>query len=168
MAAGARRTARRYTALIALCALLLFIAVLENGAPMVTELSVPCAGLPEGFEGFRIAQVSDLHNAVPSGGNDALLALLAQSAPDLIAITGDLIDSRRPDVAAALAFVQEAVRIARLARELGCGDFVKIEIMRDSKYLLPDNAETIKATEALAKEGFVVLPYMYPLSLIHI
>ena len=57
---------------------------------------------------------------------------------------------------------QEAVRIARLARELGCGDFVKIEIMRDSKYLLPDNAETIKATETLAKEGFVVLPYLYP------
>ena len=57
---------------------------------------------------------------------------------------------------------EEAVRIARLARELGCGDFVKIEIMRDSKYLLPDNAETIKATETLAKEGFVVLPYMYP------
>ena len=57
---------------------------------------------------------------------------------------------------------QEAVRIARLARELGCGDFVNIEIMRDSKYLLPDNAETIKATETLAKEGFVVLPYMYP------
>lgn len=57
---------------------------------------------------------------------------------------------------------QEAVRIARMARALGCGDFVKVEIMRDSKYLLPDNAETIKATEALAKEGFVVLPYMYP------
>lgn len=56
----------------------------------------------------------------------------------------------------------EAVRIARLARELGCGDFVKIEIMRDSKYLLPDNGETIKATERLAKEGFVVMPYMYP------
>ena len=57
---------------------------------------------------------------------------------------------------------REAVRIARMARELGCGDFVKIEIMRDSKYLLPDNAETVKATEQLAKEGFVVLPYMYP------
>ena len=57
---------------------------------------------------------------------------------------------------------QEAGRIARLARELGCGDFVKIEIMRDAKYLLPDNAETIRATETLAKEGFVVLPYMYP------
>mgnify|MGYP000513748498 CR=1 FL=1 len=57
---------------------------------------------------------------------------------------------------------EEAVRIARLARELGCGDFVKIEIMRDSKYLLPDNQETIRATETLAKEGFVVMPYMYP------
>lgn len=57
---------------------------------------------------------------------------------------------------------QEAVRIARLARELGCGDFVKIEIMRDSKYLLPDNQETVKATEILAAEGFVVMPYMYP------
>ena len=41
---------------------------------------------------------------------------------------------------------EEAVRIARLARELGCGDFVKIEIMRDTKYLLPDNQETIRAT----------------------
>lgn len=57
---------------------------------------------------------------------------------------------------------QEAVRIARLARELGCGNFVKIEIMRDSKYLLPDNDETVKATEILVREGFVVMPYMYP------
>ena len=52
----------------------------------------------------------------------------------------------------------EAVRIAHLARELGCGDFIKIEVIHDSKYLLP----TIKATEVLAKEGYVVMPYMYP------
>ncbi len=57
---------------------------------------------------------------------------------------------------------KEAVRIARMARELGCGNFVKIEIMKDSKYLLPDNIETVKATEILVKEGFVVLPYMFP------
>ena len=57
---------------------------------------------------------------------------------------------------------EEAVRIARLSRELGCGDFVKIEVIPDAKYLLPDNAETIRATEILAKEGFHVLPYMYP------
>lgn len=57
---------------------------------------------------------------------------------------------------------REAVRIARLARELGCGDFIKVEVIRDSKYLLPDNQETIRATEILAKEGFIVMPYMYP------
>ena len=62
---------------------------------------------------------------------------------------------------------EEAVRIARLAREIiskmfGCGDFVKIEVINDTKFLLPDNHETVKATEILAKEGFIVMPYMYP------
>lgn len=57
---------------------------------------------------------------------------------------------------------KEAVRIARLAREAGCGDFVKIEVIHDSKYLMPDNYETIKATEILAKEGFIVMPYISP------
>ena len=57
---------------------------------------------------------------------------------------------------------QEAVRIARLSREVCQSDMVKIEIMRDTRYLLPDNQETIKATEILAKEGFTVMPYMYP------
>ncbi|MCD7959126.1 MAG: thiazole synthase [Ruminococcus sp.] len=57
---------------------------------------------------------------------------------------------------------EEAVRIARLSRALGCGDFVKIEVIPDSKYLLPDNTETIRTTEILANEGFYVLPYMYP------
>lgn len=56
----------------------------------------------------------------------------------------------------------EAVRIARLARAAGCGNWVKIEVIQDNKYLLPDNMETLKATEILAKEGFVVLPYMSP------
>lgn len=57
---------------------------------------------------------------------------------------------------------EEAVRIARLAKASGCGNWIKIEIIPDQKYLMPDNAETIKATEILAAEGFVVLPYMVP------
>ncbi len=57
---------------------------------------------------------------------------------------------------------EEAVRIARLSRELCHSDMVKIEVIRDTKYLLPDNYETAKATEILANEGFVVMPYMYP------
>jgi thiazole synthase len=57
---------------------------------------------------------------------------------------------------------EEAVRSARLSRAMGCGSWIKIEVINDQKYLLPDNSETIKATEVLAKEGFTVLPYMYP------
>lgn len=57
---------------------------------------------------------------------------------------------------------EEAIRIARLARASGCGDFIKIEVISDTKYLLPDNIETIKAIEVLAKEGFIVMPYMSP------
>ncbi len=57
---------------------------------------------------------------------------------------------------------QEAVRIARIAREMGCGDFIKIEVITDMKYLLPDGAETLAAAAILAKEGFVVLPYIQP------
>ena len=54
----------------------------------------------------------------------------------------------------------EAVRIARLARATGCGNWVKIEVIPDNKHLLPDGHATVRATETLVKEGFVVLPYI--------
>lgn len=57
---------------------------------------------------------------------------------------------------------EEAVRLARLARAAGVGDWIKIEVISDTRHLLPDGYETAKATEILAKEGFVVLPYMNP------
>lgn len=56
----------------------------------------------------------------------------------------------------------EAVRIARLARAAGCGDWIKIEVIDDARHLLPDPFGTLEATEILAKEGFVVLPYINP------
>jgi thiazole synthase len=57
---------------------------------------------------------------------------------------------------------EEAVRIARIARAACGSNWIKIEVINDNKYLLPDNYETIKATEILVKEGFIVLPYMSP------
>lgn len=85
--------------------------------------------------------------------NDGGMANILDYIPEHIALLPNTSGARNAD---------EAVRIARLSRELCHSDLVKIEIMRDSKYLLPDNQETIKATEILAKEGFTVLPYMYP------
>ena len=55
---------------------------------------------------------------------------------------------------------EEAVRIARLARATGCGNWVKIEVIPDNRHLLPDGHETVRATEILVNEGFVVLPYI--------
>ena len=85
--------------------------------------------------------------------NDGGMANIPDYIPEHITLLPNTSGARNAD---------EAVRIARLSRELCHSDLVKIEIMRDSKYLLPDNQETIKATEILAKEGFTVLPYMYP------
>lgn len=57
---------------------------------------------------------------------------------------------------------EEAIRIARIARNAGCGDLIKIEVITDMRYLMPDNQETLMATTILAKEGFIVLPYIMP------
>jgi len=57
---------------------------------------------------------------------------------------------------------RQAVTIARIARESLGINWVKIEVIDDSKYLLPDNQETIKCTEILAGEGFTVMPYIHP------
>lgn len=56
----------------------------------------------------------------------------------------------------------EAIKIARLARKASGITWIKIEVINDSKYLLPDNHETVKATEVLSSEGFTILPYVYP------
>lgn len=68
--------------------------------------------VPDSFDGYRIAHVSDLHNAGMGDANEKLLAMLREAEPDMIAITGDMIDSRNTDVAVALAFAKEAVQIA--------------------------------------------------------
>jgi thiazole synthase len=57
---------------------------------------------------------------------------------------------------------EEAVRMARLARAGGLPDWIKLEVIPDPRYLLPDPVETLKAAEALVADGFTVLPYMLP------
>ncbi len=55
---------------------------------------------------------------------------------------------------------EEAIRLARLARAMGCGNWIKLEVTPDPRYLLPDPIETLKAAQILVKEGFIVLPYI--------
>ena len=83
-----------------------------NKALMVSTISISSTHIPAAFSGFRIAQVSDLHNAEFGKNNAELLKLLSESRPDSIVITGNLIDANHTDVGIALCFAQESVRIA--------------------------------------------------------
>ena len=83
-----------------------------NTALEVNEYEIVSDRIPEAFAGFRIAQVSDLHNAEFGEGNKNLIQLLSQTDPDLIVITGDLIDSRHTDIEIALEFARQAITIA--------------------------------------------------------
>ena len=83
-----------------------------NTALEVNEYEVVSDRIPQGFEGFRIAQVSDLHNAEFGEGNEKLIQLLSQTDPDIIVLTGDLIDSRHTDIEIALDFGRQAIKLA--------------------------------------------------------
>ncbi len=83
-----------------------------NTALMVNTVTVTAGRIPAAFSGFRIVQVSDLHNAEFGESNVRLLELLSESRPDIIVITGDLVDSGHTDIDIAISFVEEAARIA--------------------------------------------------------
>ena len=93
--------------------LALFIwTIWGNTALTVSNIKISSSHIPAAFSGFRIAQVSDLHNAEFGKNNAELLKLLSESRPDIIVITGDLIDANHTDAGIALCFAQESVRIA--------------------------------------------------------
>ena len=99
------------TVMAALAALIIW-TVWGNTALELNTYTVNSEELPSVFDGYRIAHVSDLHNAEMGDGNEKLLAMLREAEPDIIAITGDMIDSRNTNVAVALAFAEEAMLIA--------------------------------------------------------
>ena len=102
--------------ILSLIALILFILIgwtlWTNTALEVNEYEIVSDRIPQGFDGFRIAQISDLHNAEFGERNEKLIQLLSQTDPDIIVITGDLIDSRHTDIEIALDFARQAIKLA--------------------------------------------------------
>ena len=96
---------------IVLVALVIWITW-SNTALELNTYTVSSDKLPQSFDGYRIAHVSDLHNAEMGEDNEKLLTMLRDADPDMIAITGDLIDSRNTDIEVALQFIRKAVKIA--------------------------------------------------------
>ena len=100
------------TLLLSLLIILIGWTLWDNAALEVNEFEIVSDRIPQGFDGFRIAQVSDLHNARFGEDNAKLIEMLSQTEPDIIVLTGDLIDSRNTDVETALDFARQAVEIA--------------------------------------------------------
>lgn len=113
---GSREISGRKRGALLLLPVLLAVAAVwiwwGNRTIQLTRLAVESHRLPAAFEGFTIAQVSDLHNASFAGGQEKLLGLLRDARPDIIAVTGDLIDANHSDPKAVLAFAKGAVEIA--------------------------------------------------------
>lgn len=113
----------------------------------------------------KFSNDSIIHEVIEKSGADVITVALRRV--DIEAKDKNIIDyipkncTLMPNTSGARN-ADEAVRIAMLSQAMGCGNWIKIEVISDNKYLLPDNYETIKATEILAEKGFVVLPYMSP------
>ena len=99
---------------IILAAFIIFVIWIAwgNTALELNEYKIKSDRLPENFEGYRIAHISDLHNAEMGKENVKLLELLEKAEPDMIALTGDMIDHRKTDIEVTLQFVEQAVEIA--------------------------------------------------------
>lgn len=99
------------SAVCAVCAVAV-VGSLENQALQFNTYTLSSQELPTSFDGFRIVQVSDLHNAEIGEGNEKLLTTLQDAQPNIIVLTGDLIDSRKTKVDVALEFAEQAMQIA--------------------------------------------------------
>lgn len=107
---------KRTSIILAVVAAILFALIAwiiwDNTALELNTYTIRSSKLPQSFDGYRIAHVSDLHNAEMGKNNEKLLTMLRDADPDMIAITGDLVDSRNTDIEVALQFVRDAVKIA--------------------------------------------------------
>lgn len=104
---------KHWICVIAICLAVISVWIVQGNTNLeITEYYVSSSMIPDSFDCFEIAQISDLHNAELGDENKDLLMLLSQIEPDVIVLTGDLIDSRHTDIDIALAFAGKAVQIA--------------------------------------------------------
>lgn len=101
-----------FTVLFIVIVLLIIWVVYGNSALEIKTINISSEFLPVEFDRFKIAQISDLHNAEFGKDNTKLVSLLKKTDPDIVVITGDIIDSRRTNIDKAVGFAERAVEIA--------------------------------------------------------
>lgn len=146
---------------ILLVLLLIFAAetLWSNLTVGVTHYTVLSERLPSSFNGFKIVQLSDVHNAVFGQDNAQIVNILRNEQPDIIVFTGDLVDSNRLDLEAAIILVKQAVEIApcyyvtgnheaalqeQLDKILEQLETCSVKVLRDQWVYLKRGGETIQ------------------------
>ena len=107
---------KKYIIKIAIPLLLLLALIIwmlwANKAVKLNKISIKSNKLPQEFDGFKIAHLSDIHNTDLGNENVDVINILKTQKPDIIAITGDLLDTRRPGYEISVDLIKEAVKIA--------------------------------------------------------
>lgn len=146
-----------WSAVILLPVLLIIWTLWANTAVEMTVYEIKSSRLPKAFSGFRIAQISDLHNDEMGNDNKDLIGLLQDAKPDIIVITGDMIDSYDTHVDIAIAFAEKAVTIAPCYyvsgnHESRLGEYAELKaafdrlgvtVLEDETATISKNGETI-------------------------
>lgn len=83
---------------------------LQNNLISITEVKITSSKIPSSFKGYKILQISDLHNKKFGDNQDVLIQKIKSIDPDIIAITGDLIDSKSYDAEVSMQLIQEMVK----------------------------------------------------------
>lgn len=154
-----RKPKKLFALLFALTVLLTLViwTVWGNTALMISTIIVSSDRIPAGFSGYRIAQISDLHNAEFGAGNIKLLQIISENAPDIIVITGDLVDMNHTNIDIALDFAKGAAQIAPVYyvtgnHEAGLSQYDELKaglgsagvvVLEDETVLLEHNGSTL-------------------------
>jgi predicted MPP superfamily phosphohydrolase len=154
----ASKKLKAFVIFLLIMAVLSAVIIYENKNIELNTYEIVSDKLPETFDGYRIAHISDLHNAEFGEDNSKLISMIKEAEPDIIVITGDIIDSRKTDIDIASAFVEEALKIAPCCyvsgnHEARVADYSLLkEKMTESGVIVLDNQKlTINQADAFVE-----------------
>lgn len=141
-------------AIVVICVIcLLGFLYCENNLITVTHINVESSKLPDAFDGYRIALISDLHSKEFGKEQKHLIEVITNENPDLIAITGDLIDSNRCNLNSALSLISQCTQISPTFYVTGNHEWMSGEFKELEKLLLDDGVHVLRNTHAVVTEN---------------
>lgn len=149
-----RKIIKKFSIVALICAVLLLFFLYENKHLVVSEYTYSSEKITSDLNGFKIVQISDLHNAVFGKNNQRLLRKIKEQNPDIIVLTGDLVDSKHTNINSALKFAKNAVEICPVYYITGNHEYVLSDAKRERLLSgLEENGVTVLFNE-IVNAGF--------------